>query len=190
MAPVPRGWKKRPDPPRPAAVMILIYADALGALHLVLTLRQRSLRGHSGQVSFPGGRRDRQDPSLHETALRETREEIGICESAITILGQLPPLYIPASHFEVLPVIGLFEGQPVFAPNPAEVAEVFSFALDDLPRERFKCVENRRVRGVDVRAPYYAVAGHKVWGATAMLLSELECRLRIVMRADALPDLE
>ena len=181
MAPVPRGWQKRDDPPQPAAVMILIYRDDDSFLHTVLTLRASGLRGHSGQVSFPGGRQDPEDADLIATARRETYEEIGIGGERLTILSQLPPFYIPASHHAVCPVIGQFEGAPAFVPNPDEVAEVFSFALDDLLKPGFKFVERRQICGYDVRVPFYAVKGHKVWGATAMLLSQLEGRLRQVL---------
>ena len=183
MAPVPRGWQNRDGPPALAAVMIVIYADDQARLKLVLTLRNADLRGHSGQVSFPGGRQDPGDDSLTSTALRETCEEIGICRGDLQILGALPSLYIPASHFEVHPIVARFDGLPAFRPNPAEVADVFCFGLDELLTPCYKRVERRRIRGIDARVPYYAVRGHKVWGATAILLSEFECRLH-----GALPD--
>ena len=119
MAPVPRGWQKRDTPPTPAAVMIVIFADENGRLKLVLTLRNAALRGHSGQVSFPGGRQDPEDASLAATARRETFEEIGIPGDALQILGALLCLYIPASHFEVLPIVARFDGLPAYEPNPA-----------------------------------------------------------------------
>ncbi len=189
MAPVPRGWLKRDYPPNEAAVLILIFAADHGAPHTVLTLRAAGLRGHSGQVSFPGGRRDPQDINLKATARRETCEEIGICGRRLSILGQFPRFYIPASHHNVCPFIAHYEGAPKFAPNADEVAEVFSVALEDLLRTHFKRVEQRLIRGVDVRVPYYYFAGHKVWGATAMLLSELEGRLRQVLPQAALDEL-
>ena len=189
MAPVPRGWQRRHTAPKRAAVMILIYQAADERLHTVLTLRNPDLRGHSGQVSFPGGQQDAQDSSPTAAALRETCEEIGLC-GGMRILGELPRFYIPASHYDVTPVVASFEGCPAFALNPAEVAAVFDFALDDLLRGRFKGVEQRLIRGYDVRVPYYAVAGHKVWGATAMMLSELEGRLRAVVFGENLPALE
>ncbi len=189
MAPAPRGWRKRDYPPHPAAVMMLIYPDHDGILHTVLTLRAADLRGHSGQVSFPGGRQDPGDDSLTATARRETCEEIGVCDERLTILGHFPPFYIPASHHDVCPILAYFDGAPVFIPNPDEVAEIFSFALEDLLRPRFKFVEQRRIRGLDARVPYYDVRGHKVWGATAMLLSELEQRLRLVLPSSALLEL-
>ena len=189
MAPVPRGWQKRETPPTSAAVMIVIFADLQERLKLVLTLRNAALRGHSGQVSFPGGRQDPGDTSLAETARRETLEEIGIGGDALQVLGELPPFYIPASHFEVLPIVARLDGLPDFAPNPAEVADVFSFGLDELLQPAFKRVEQRQIRGVEARVPYYAVQGHKVWGATAIMLGELECRLRRVLPEAAMQSL-
>ncbi len=189
MAPAPRGWRKRESAPTQAAVMVLLFRDDQERLHTVLTLRQAGLRGHSGQVSFPGGRQDPQDNSLTDTALRETGEEIGIFQDEIGILGGMPPLYIPTSHHDVYPTVGYCEALPRFRPNPQEVAEVFSFALDDLLHPRFKREERRMIRGCDVWTPYYAVCGHKVWGATAIMLSELEERLRQVLPRQVLLEL-
>ena len=181
MAPVPRGWQKRDTAPKPAAVMILIYPGSDSRLSTVLTLRNPDLRGHSGQVSFPGGQQEPQDEDLTATAVRETCEEIGICSTGIAVLGQFPRFYIPASHFDVCPIVARYDGMPDFRANPAEVTEVFSFDLEDLLQDKFKCVEQRVIRGFDVRVPYYYVSGHKVWGATAIMLSELEQRLRRVL---------
>ncbi len=189
MAPAPRGWRKRESAPTQAAVMVLLFQDDQERLHTVLTLRQAGLRGHSGQVSFPGGRQDPQDNSLTDTALRETGEEIGIFQDEIRILGEMPPLYIPTSHHDVYPTVGYCEALPRFRPNPQEVAEVFSFALDDLLHPRFKREERRMIRGYDVWTPYYAVCGHKVWGATAIMLSEFEERLRQVLPRQVLLEL-
>ncbi|MCY3574737.1 MAG: CoA pyrophosphatase [Chloroflexi bacterium] len=177
MAPKPRGWEKRASPPKQAAVMILVFADAGASLHSVLTLRNADLRGHSGQVSFPGGGAEPVDRDALETARRETVEEIGICAARVQPLGRLANLYIPASHYDVTPVVAKYAGKPAFAPNDQEVAEVFTFTLDDLLRPELKAEERRQIRGVEARVPYYAINQHKVWGATAIMLSELEGRL-------------
>ena len=181
MAPIPRRWTSQTQEPKCAAVMLLVFSDARQRLQVVLTLRNADLRGHSGQVSFPGGQQDAADPSPFGTALRETVEEIGICAAKVSPLGALADLYIPVSNFLVQPVVAGYDGIPQFTPDPREVAAVFTFALEDLLCADFKCQERRRMRGADVRVPFYAVAGHKVWGATAMMLSELEGRLRCAL---------
>lgn len=182
MAPNPRGIRAIPreTPPRQAAVLALLYPEN-DALHVLLTRRPASLRDHSGQVSFPGGKRDPHDASFTATALREACEELGLCDLPIQVLGHLTPLYIPPSHFEVHPVVAALDALPQVRPNPIEVDEVFSLALADLLDARLKSHETQHFNGVDIHIPYYAVNGHKVWGATAIMLSELEYRLRAVL---------
>ncbi|GAB4513511.1 MAG: hypothetical protein OHK0046_14280 [Anaerolineae bacterium] len=181
MAPVPRGPlpENQGFPPREAGVLALAYPDQ-DQLHVILTRRADHLRGHSGQISFPGGRRDPEDESFTATALRETCEELGLCDG-ITVLGSMAPFYIPPSHYNVYPTVGMIDHKPELHPNPEEVAEVFAFCLDDLLDEKFKHTEYREFNGFRVLIPYYLVRGHKVWGATAVMLSELEHRLRQVV---------
>lgn len=167
-------------PPREAGVLVLLYPEP-ETLHIVLTRRVDHLRGHAGQVSFPGGKRDPEDPTFIATALRETEEELGILPDDVTILGTLSQIYIPPSHYLVNPVVGFLEATPYFRPNPDEVAEVFSVSLSDLLNDHYKHHEFREFKGTRVKIPFYSVRGHKVWGATAVMLSELEARLRHVM---------
>lgn len=173
---------RKPDS-RQAGVLVLLYPDD-GELHFVLTRRTETLRGHSGQISFPGGRRDPADASFVDTALRETCEELGVCERdrrEMVVLGQLSTLYIPPSDFEVFPIVAALDYRPVFRPNPAEVAQVFSVPLAALLDDRYKQSEYRSFNGQQVRIPYYGFHGQIVWGATAIMLSELEGRLRTVL---------
>ncbi len=182
MSPDPRGPMPQAIRPREAGVLAMLFPHDDGQLHLVLTRRTDTLRGHSGQVSFPGGRRDPEDADFAETALRETCEELGICDG-IEIIGDLTQIYIPPSNFNVHPFVGYRESTPYFRPSEDEVAEVFTVPLEALLDSAYKREEMREfhVRGetMQMRVPYYALCGHKVWGATAIMLSEFEQRLRM-----------
>lgn len=183
MAPNPRGLRMYDNgaPPREAGVLALIYPEA-GALRVILTRRTDTLRGHSGQISFPGGQRDLRDESFTATALRETYEELGISPGDVAVIGHLSPIYIPPSHYNVYPTVGYLPSMPAFQPNSDEVAEILSFALDDLLDPHYRREEEREFQGFRAKIPYYQVAGHKVWGATAVMLSELEARLRTALQ--------
>lgn len=182
MAPYPRTRLKQYDgiPPRQAGVLALVYPDA-EHLYIVLTRRTDHLRGHSGQISFPGGRQDPEDADLRHTALRETCEELGLCEVVPEMVGSLESVYIPPSHYNVYPSVGLLVYTPDFQPNPHEVAEVIPLSLHALLNPALKAEEYHTYENVRVRIPYYNVDGHKVWGATAVMLGELEARLRAVL---------
>lgn len=194
MSPNPRGAVRRnlqyDTPPREAAVLVLVYPHTPDELRLVLTRRTETLTKHSGQVSFPGGRRDEADASFAATALRETCEELGVCDAAqFQIMGTLYPCYIPPSHFMVQPVVAMLPFIPQFHPSPDEVAEVLTLSLVALLHPATKQHEYWQMQGHNVSVPYYAVQGHKVWGATAVMLSELEQRLRAVLPDEILAQL-
>lgn len=182
MSPTPRGMMlRRNTPPRKAGVLVLIYAGEQD-LNIVLTRRTQHLRGHSGQISFPGGKHDPDDADFIVTALRETCEELGLCdETSIQIIGQLQKIYIPPSHFDVYPSVAITPCKPVFSPREAEVAEVLILPVQRLLSTEIRKHEVRTIQGYRVQVPYYDVSGHKVWGATAIMLSELEHRLRTVL---------
>lgn len=183
MAPMGRE-RMQPDPnkpPRDSAVLILVYPKRGTGLHLILTKRTDTLRGHSGQVSFPGGRCDDTDTSYEHTALRETCEEIGVCGNDIHVIGRLNTLWIPPSNYNVVPVLGIMQREPDIVPNPAEVAQVLHFPLRHLLNDDLKQTTQMTFREKDYDVPYYDVEGHIVWGATCMMLSELEHRLQAVL---------
>ena len=162
--------------PREAGVLLLLYPKE-GALHFVLTRRTERLGSHSGQISFPGGRRELGDADLAATALRETHEELGFSLDGIDLLGHLTPLYVPPSHFLISPVVACMAHAPAINPNPDEVAEVIEAPLTVLFDEAAKGHELRVLisqNGAQQLTPHYRIAHHKVWGATAMVLSEFE----------------
>ena len=180
MIPRPRGIRL-PDVPkqsRQGGVLVMLYPKG-GRIHLVLTRRRDDLQSHAGQISFPGGRRE-DGESLQATAIREAQEEVGIDPANLTLLGRLECLYIPPSDYEVYPFVVWHSGQPVFTAQVEEVAEIVEVSLAHLldPANRYE--EPWEIQGYQVMVPYYLVGPHKVWGATAMMLSEFLERLRAI----------
>ena len=158
-------------PPRLGGVMILLYEHD-GDVYLPLMRRPDYDGVHSGQVSFPGGKHEKEDADLIETAIRETEEEIGVHRSQIEVIGTMSEFFISASNFQVLPVVGYVSGRPSFVPDPVEVAAVIEAPLSDLLNPGYQRVKEMDVRGYRLRTPYFDVMGNTVWGATAMMLSE------------------
>ena len=161
-----------PDNAKLGGVLILLYPQN-GHIYLPLMLRPTYKGIHSGQVSFPGGKMEQQDTDLVSTALREAEEEIGISRERIKIIGNLSELYVFASNFKVLPVVGFMEEKPVFHPDRKEVEQVIETNLAMLlDPSNIKRTDIQINSGFRINAPYYDVDGHVVWGATAVMLSE------------------
>src|SRR5262245_258889 len=182
MAPQPRPMRRvdKPGNPRLAGVMLLLYPDPdRGDLNFPLIRRPDYEGVHGGQMSFPGGKQEAGE-TFEETAIRETREEIGITDP-ITILGTLSNLYVPPSDFDIHPFVGMTAARPIWMPAPKEVAEVVEVPLSQLLDEQFKTAEVWMRNDAPFRVPMYVFDGHKVWGATAVMLSEFEARLRAVI---------
>jgi 8-oxo-dGTP pyrophosphatase MutT (NUDIX family) len=164
---------------RLAATLVLLYPLEEGPSALVLTARQPGLRDHSGQVSLPGGRiEERETPE--EAALREGWEEVGVDPAAPRLLGRLSPLYIPPSGFSVTPVVTAVDERPPFTPHEAEVAALIEVPLARLLDPAARRTAERLVRGGRFEVPHFALGGYEVWGATAMILSELVAVVREV----------
>ncbi|HUN08322.1 MAG TPA: CoA pyrophosphatase [Aggregatilineales bacterium] len=178
----PGRQRMRPAPgvrPKQAGVLALLIPYAGDDLAVILTRRPETLRNHSGQISFPGGRHDETDESFTATALRETCEELGLCDP-VDIVGMLSTIYIPPSNFEVHPSVGYLPSLPIFQPNPDEVAEVITAPLRWLLEDERKRVDPWEFPGGRMMIPHYLFGDHIVWGATAVMLGELEARLRAV----------
>jgi len=174
MAPEPRPGQKTceevRDTCREAAVLVLIY-PLRKKLHLVLTLRTSKVDHHRDQVSFPGGEKDGHE-TIPAAALREAREELGVPASVVEVVGQLTPLYVPPSNYCIFPVVATARKGPRFRPAPAEVAEVIELPLEVLLDPGSVRREVWNLLGRETVVPYYAFGGHKIWGATAMILAE------------------
>jgi 8-oxo-dGTP pyrophosphatase MutT (NUDIX family) len=183
MAPRPRNTAL-PAPPqyRDGAVLLLLYPHN-GALHIALTRRCDHLAAHAGQISFPGGLREPTDRSFVEAALRETREELGLEPGELDLLGQLTPVEIAVSGYRIHPCAAWSRARPSFRPDPCEVAELLEVPLAHLLNPATAKVELRTIRGHEVDVPFYHVGRYKVWGATAMVLSELVTLVRQAQEA-------
>ncbi len=166
---------------RIGAVLVLLYQRD-DEMYLVLTKRREDLHSHAGQISFPGGKQEPPE-SLLITALRETEEEVGVPKTAVQSLGQLTSIYIPPSGFLVHPFVGYYQngGPPRFIPSVDEVAQVIEVPLTTLLNPETAVVEPWDFKGHEVLVPYFAIQEHKVWGATAIMLSEFLERLRVVI---------
>ena len=155
---------------REAGALVLLYPHDDEPV-VVLTVRREHLPDHAGQISFPGGQREG-DESLPETALREAEEEIALPPTSVQLLGRLTPLYIPPSNFCVHPFVAGLDAAPTLRPTDDEVGQVLQVPLSHLLAPATRRTETRTLHGTDVEVPYYDVAGHTVWGATAMMLAE------------------
>ncbi|MEO1262084.1 MAG: CoA pyrophosphatase [Bacteroidota bacterium] len=170
-----RQYVTAPDNARQAAVMAILFPKN-NEWHVVLIERNANDRDHhGGQISFPGGKAEPEDASMLHTALRETEEEVGIAQQNINVLGGLSELYIPVSNFQVHPFIGFIDHQPTYAIQEEEVHEVI-----EVPLSLFQNPAIIKVRDVRINqhlslknVPYFDVAGKVLWGATAMMMSEL-----------------
>lgn len=167
------GRMEAPDDARKAAVLVLFYPSGPDVM-LVFMKRNEYPGVHSGQVSFPGGGMEPQDPDMEQTALRETQEELGVRASTVRVIGRLSELYIPPSNFLVTPVVGYATKRPEFRPDPGEVAGIIEVRLSDLLRSG--TIQQKEIElfpSARMEVPCFFVNDTVIWGATAMMLSEL-----------------
>ena len=165
-----------------AGVMALFYPDKDQQTKIVLILRNTYKGVHSAQISFPGGKFEPKDVSLKKTAIRETSEEIGIPEHNIEVVRQLTEVYIPPSNFYVQPFLGIIKQTPTFIKQEDEVEEVIEVSLQHFLKDEtvISTVVNTSYK-VEGEVPAYQLNRHIVWGATAMMLSEIKDLLKNVL---------
>ena len=183
---------------RTAAVLLLLYParkpsdhgtsdqpENFFDLNVVLTKRNAGLSSHAGQISFPGGSQETTE-SLWQTALREAFEEIGVGNlgadsqaNQIELIGSLKPIYIPPSDFTVSPFVGWQDLAPEFVCEPREVESVIETSLSHLLQPgTLKSGKVVSANSQQIDVPFYEVGEHRIWGATAIILSELLERVR------------
>ncbi len=157
-----------------SSVAILFFPGNNGVPNIVFIKRVEYKGVHSGQISFPGGKSEKSDKDLYETAYRELFEEIGVERQSCETLGLLTELFVPPSNFIINPVVTAMQEVPILKMDPREVAEILTVPFDFFMESN--AVSMNEVITSDMmslKVPGYLVNNHIIWGATAMILSEL-----------------
>lgn len=157
-----------------AAVLVLFYPGNKGETKLILILRKTYKGVHSNQVGFPGGKYEEGDKNFEETALRETEEEVGVPRETVSVLKELTEIYIPPSNFFVQPYFGVTKTTPQFIAQEEEVEAIIEVDLDHFMDDQIIITKTITTSyATEIEVPAYLINGHVVWGATAMMLSEV-----------------
>lgn len=173
MAPMGRKMNPRPDTIQKRGAVMAIFYPGKDQAELLLTKRQSYQGVHADQISFPGGKVELFDENELAAALRETMEEIGIVSDEIRVLGALSPLYIPVSNFLVQPFLGIMHQKPVFKLSQREVKEIVPFEFSNLYDEEVLSEKDISTGMGILKVPCYQIKEHFIWGATAMIMSEI-----------------
>jgi 8-oxo-dGTP pyrophosphatase MutT (NUDIX family) len=162
----------------PSAVLVPIVTEPGQPDRLLFTERRHDLSTHAGQIAFPGGKQDPEDADASACAVRETTEELGIEPAAVEVLGLLDDVPTP-SRFIITPVVARLRGPLTMAPNPAEVASVFSAELAALVDPlRYTANGTRTFLGITYEMHEYRWEPHRIWGATARMVYQLMMLMR------------
>jgi 8-oxo-dGTP pyrophosphatase MutT (NUDIX family) len=160
--------------PREAAVLVLFYPNIKNETCFLLTKRASYNGTHSAQISFPGGKTEKADTNLQETALRETLEEVGVQPLSVKIIRELTSVYIPPSNFLATPFLGFVDEKPTFILNhevEKEIEVLVSDLLDDANTSTV-VLDTSYMKKTEV--PCFKINNHIIWGATGMMLSEIK----------------
>ncbi|EPG0609973.1 CoA pyrophosphatase [Vibrio fluvialis] len=155
------------------ASVLIGFVERPAGLNVVLTKRAAHLKHHPGQISFPGGKYEESDGTLYQTAMRETREEIGIQEDQIEILGQLPEL-VTVSKFAVTPVLAFISPDYKTLIDANEVEEVFEVPADFLLDRRQLFSNTFQIKNSLHRVFAIPYKHHFIWGMTAQIIQSLQ----------------
>lgn len=168
--------------PRKAAVMALFYPGSENTTHLLCILRKTYEGVHSNQVALPGGKTEKEDGNLKITALRETYEEVGVNPKDVEVVRTISEVYIPPSNFEVQPFIGLYKKPKPFKIQESEVASILEISLTDFLEDLNLTTKKMNTSyAKDISVPAFKLNDYIIWGATAMMLSEIKDLLRQVL---------
>jgi 8-oxo-dGTP pyrophosphatase MutT (NUDIX family) len=158
---------------RPSAVLVPIYQEQ-GEYHIVFIKRTDTVKTHKGQISYPGGGREKGDKTLRDTAIREACEEIGLRPEDIEILGEIDDEITTTSNYVVTPFVGMIPWPYKFTIEKAEVAEIITVPLSALlDRTNLKMDIETLDGGIIVDSYNYHYKGKVIWGATARILHKL-----------------
>jgi|TARA_B110000208_G_scaffold166686_1_gene205716 8-oxo-dGTP pyrophosphatase MutT (NUDIX family) len=164
---------------RKAGVLVLFYPSEAKQTMLALILRKTYKGVHSAQIGFPGGKYENEDTSLKETALRETEEEIGVLRNTVSVLKKLTEVYIPPSNFFVQPYLGITKNTPNFILQEEEVETLIEVPLIHFMDDTIKIHQNLTTSyAKNIIVPAFLLNNYLVWGATAMMLSEVREMLK------------
>ena len=156
----------------PSAVLIPLYQKR-GHYYIVLIRRTETVKTHKGQISFPGGVRDSEDRTLLHTAIRESREEIGLRMKDIEVIGELDDEITTTSNYIVTPFVGMIPWPYRFTKNKDEVAEILKVPVTVLLKKGCLKANTETLNGKPIDSYTYYYQGKVIWGATARILKKL-----------------
>jgi 8-oxo-dGTP pyrophosphatase MutT (NUDIX family) len=170
--PAPRESDLHTPTSRAAAVLVPLFEEG-GEAHLILTKRPETMPSHRGEIAFPGGKQDPEDPTLLAAALREAHEEIGLPPDTVDVVAELDSLSTVASQFTITPFVGLLPAPPQLRPDPWEVDLAFAVPISELLDTDVYREESWNLWGAWRPMAFFELPGETVWGATARILTNL-----------------